>query len=105
MVDCLDDCSMVPSSERVLTVNDVTFFKSHSPLKIVGFSGIRGNFKGMPINSDTFIIDIVEVLDFEIGFIDTKNFASAPDELIILAIGLDNVDKIPVFESGCELVV
>ena len=45
-------------------------------------------------------MQIIQILNFNIGLIDGEYFAPAPDELIILAIGLDDINIIILCESS-----
>ena len=91
---------MVPSAKGILTVDDITLLEVHSPLKILGPGLIRCNIKGTLIRIDSFFMQIIQILNFNIGLIDGEYFAPAPDELIILAIGLDDINIIILFESS-----
>ncbi len=80
-------------------------FKGHSPIKIFGLGLIWSNLKGMAINIDGLVIDIIKILNLNVGLIDNKDFPPAPDKFIILAIGLDNIDHIIRLELTGPLVV
>lgn len=86
MVDSFDYSSVVPTSERVLAVDNIALFECHAPFKVSGLRHVRCNFERMAINGDGPLVNVVEVLDFKVGLVDCKYFASAPDEFIILAI-------------------
>jgi hypothetical protein len=48
---------------------------------------------------------VIQVLDIEMRLVDSENFTSRPDKFIILSIGLDEINEIIWFESGCELCI
>jgi hypothetical protein len=102
---CFDNCAVIPSTKRILAVEKVTLFEGHSPVKIFGLGLVGSNLKGMAINIDGFVIDIIQILNLNVGLIDNKDFTPAPDKFIILAIGLDNIDHIIRLEGTGPLVV
>ncbi len=102
---CFDDSTVIPATKRILAVEKVTLFKGHSPVKIFGLGLIGSNLKGMSINIDGFVIDIIKILNLNVWLIDNKDFPPAPDKFIILAIGLDNINHIIRLEGFGPLVV
>jgi hypothetical protein len=100
-----DNGAVIPAAERVLAVEQIAFLKRHSPVKIFGLGLVRRDLKRMPINIDTLVIDIAQVLNFNVGLINSKDFAPAPNKFIILAIGLNNIDHIIRFEGTGPFIV
>ena len=50
-------------------------------------------------------MNIIQILHLDVGLIHSKHLTPTPDKLIILAIRLDNVDKIILFKGIGPLVV
>lgn len=102
---CFDDGAVIPATKGILAVEKVTLFEGHSPVEIFGLGLVGSDLKGMAINIDSFVIDIIQILNLNVGLIDDKDFTPAPDKFIILAIGLDNIDEIISFEGTGPLIV
>lgn len=77
---------MTPSTEAILTVNNVSWFEVHPPVKILGFGHVRSNLERLSINIDSSFLNIVKILNLEVRLVDNKDFSSTPNELIILTI-------------------
>lgn len=96
---------MIPATKRILAVENISLLETHSPLEIFGLALIRGNLKRVSIHINGLFMHITQILDLNISFIHCKDLSPAPNELIILAIGLDDIDKIILFQGTDPLVV
>lgn len=105
MIIDLDNSTMIPATKRILTINQITLLESHPPLKIMGLALIQRNLKRMSIDRNGPFIDIIQILNLQITFIDIKYLAPAPYKLIVLAVWLDNIDKIVLIQSAGKCVV
>ena len=101
----LKDSPMIPPPKRILTIDNIPLLKPHPPLKILRPRLVRCNLKRMPININCLLMNIIQILHLDVGLIHSKHLTPTPDKLIILAIGLDNVDKFVLFKGIGPLVV